>query len=146
MKSGGEQIMMAPAIYMQNGKQYVTFVTGTKIVTYGLNGKKSVTNEKTPQGSGKTDDANHGSHGNKEAPRKQPTQSINAETIYKKSCVSCHGQNLEGGAGPNLQHVGSSMSEADILKQIVKGGGRMPGGLATGDEAAALAKWLADKK
>ena len=53
MKSGGEQIMMAPAIYMQNGKQYVTFVTGTKIVTYGLNGKKSVTNEKLHKVQGK---------------------------------------------------------------------------------------------
>lgn len=144
MKSGGDQIMMAPSIYMENGKQYVAFVTGTKVVAYGLGGNKSVIPEQS-QGSGKNDNANHGSHGNKEKPRKQPAN-MNGEAIYKKSCISCHGQNLEGGAGPDLRHVGSSMSEQDILNQIINGGGRMPGGLVNGDQAKALAKWLAQQK
>jgi alcohol dehydrogenase (cytochrome c) len=145
MKTGGAQIMMAPTIYMQNGKQYVAVITGTKVIAYGLGGKKSVTPEKTPEGSGKNDKVNDGSSGNKEKPKKQPA-SINAEAIYKKSCISCHGQNLEGGSGPNLQHVGTSMTEEQILNQILNGGGRMPGGLVKGDQAAALAKWLAEKK
>jgi alcohol dehydrogenase (cytochrome c) len=144
MKSGGDQIMMAPSIYMENGKQYVAFVTGTKVVAYGLGGNKSVIPEQS-QGSGKNDNANHGSHGNKEKPRKQPAN-MNGEAIYKKSCIFCHGQNLEGGAGPDLRHVGSSMSEQDILNQIINGGGRMPGGLVNGDQAKALAKWLAQQK
>ncbi|MED1470017.1 PQQ-binding-like beta-propeller repeat protein [Bacillus salipaludis] len=145
MKSGGAQIMMAPSIYMDNGKQYVTFVTGTKVVTYGLGGDKTIKQEQSAQEQGKDEKANHGSHGNKEADKKQPA-SINPEAIYKKSCVSCHGENLEGGAGPNLQHVGSAMSEDDIYKQIVNGGGRMPGGLVSEDQAKVLAKWLAGKK
>jgi alcohol dehydrogenase (cytochrome c) len=150
MKSGGAQIMMAPTIYMDGGKQYVTFVTGTKVVTYGLGGNKSVTPSKDPggadpEGSGKTDNANHGSHGNKEKDKKQPAD-MNAEVIYKNSCMSCHGGNLEGGAGPDLRHVGVSMSEEEILNQIVNGGGRMPGGLVDKDQAEILAKWLSQKK
>ncbi|TDK56294.1 hypothetical protein E2K98_26980 [Bacillus salipaludis] len=144
-KSGGAQIMMAPSIYVENGKQFVVYVTGTKVVAFGLGGKLSATPEKSPQGSGKNDDANHGSHGNKEKPKKQPA-SMNAEAIYNKSCISCHGQNLEGGAGPSLKHVGSSMSEQEIEKQIINGGGRMPGGLVDADQAKVLAKWLANKK
>ncbi|MCM3567190.1 PQQ-binding-like beta-propeller repeat protein [Neobacillus mesonae] len=144
-KSGGEQIMMAPSIYVENGKQYVVFVTGTKVVAFGLGGKLSATPEKSPQGSGKNDDSNEGSHGNKEKPKKQ-TANINAEAVYNKSCISCHGQNLEGGAGPSLKHVGSSMSQEEIEKQIINGGGRMPGGLVDADQAKALAKWLANKK
>ncbi|MGF6952941.1 alcohol dehydrogenase (cytochrome c) [Neobacillus sp. B4I6] len=150
MKSGGAQIMMAPTIYMDGGKQYVTFVTGTKVVTYGLGGNKSVTPAKDPggadpEGSGKTDNANHGSHGNKEKDKKQPAD-MNAEVIYKNSCMSCHGGNLEGGAGPDLRHVGVSMSEEEILNQIINGGGRMPGGLVDKDQAEILAKWLSQKK
>jgi alcohol dehydrogenase (cytochrome c) len=144
MKSGGDQIMMAPSVYMENGKQYVTFVTGTKIVTYGLGGNKEVVPEQS-EGSGKNDDANHGSHGNKEKPRKQPA-AMNPESIYKKSCISCHGENLKGGTAPNLEHVGSSMSEQEILNQIINGGGRMPGGLVSEDQAEALAKWLSQMK
>lgn len=144
MKSGGDQIMMAPSIYMVDDKQYVTFVTGTKIVTYGLGGNKKVIPEQS-QGSGKHDNANHGSHGNKEKDKKQPAN-MNPEAIYKKSCISCHGGNLEGKSGPNLQKVGASMSEQDILNQIINGGGRMPGGLVDNDQAKALAKWLSKKK
>jgi alcohol dehydrogenase (cytochrome c) len=145
MKTGGAQIMMAPSIYMEDDKQYITFVTGTKIVTYGLGGDKEINPEKTPEGSGKQEEFNDGSSGNKEKDKKQPT-SINAEEIYKKSCLSCHGGNLEGGAGPALNHVGSSMTEDELYDQILHGSGRMPGGLVNEDEAKVLADWLSQKK
>lgn len=133
MKSGGEQIKMAPVIYMDNGKEYIAVITGgTNVVVYGLGGKKSV-NQKDAGGKlGKT-------HGSESA-------SANPEKVFSKSCASCHGANLEGGIGPNLQHVGKSMSESDILNQINNGGGRMPGGIIRGDEAKAVAEWLAKKK
>ena len=60
--------------------------------------------------------------------------------------MSCHGGNLEGGVGPDLRHVGVSMSEEEILNQIINGGGRMPGGLVDKDQAEVLAKWLSQKK
>lgn len=144
-KTGGQQVMMAPAIYMDNGKQFVTFVTGTKVVTYGLGGKKSLIPEQGKEESGKNDNANDGSSGNKEKGKKQPGNTA-APAIYKKSCASCHGQNLGGGVGPDLTHIGSKMSEQDILNQIINGGGRMPAGMATGDDAKTLARWLSQKK
>lgn len=69
-----------------------------------------------------------------------------AKQVYKKNCASCHGQNLEGKNGPNLQKIGGSMSKADILKQIKNGGGGMPGGLIKGKDAQNVAGWLASKK
>jgi alcohol dehydrogenase (cytochrome c) len=49
---------------------------------------------------------------------------ITLNNIFKKSCISCHGQNLEGGARPHLQRVGLSMYKQDIVNQIINGGGR----------------------
>ncbi|MFC4619526.1 PQQ-binding-like beta-propeller repeat protein [Camelliibacillus cellulosilyticus] len=132
MKSGGAQIKMAPVIYMAGGKEYITIISdGTKVVTYGLGGKPP---SKMPQGKaklGKTETSNVGA---------DPAQ------IYKGSCASCHGANLEGGVGPALNHIGKSMSKQDLLNQIKNGSGRMPGGLIKGQQAQAVADWLAKKK
>ncbi|MFC4619527.1 PQQ-binding-like beta-propeller repeat protein [Camelliibacillus cellulosilyticus] len=147
MKSGGNNIMMAPPVYLdKNGKQFVAFITGgTKIVAYGLGGSKSVPKEQSPKGPEKNSGANHGSSGNKEKPKKQPAN-INASALYKNNCASCHGQNLEGGVGPDLSHIGQTMDEKAIYNQIVNGSGRMPAGLLKGIQAEAVAKWLAQKK
>lgn len=69
-----------------------------------------------------------------------------AEDAYKASCASCHGQDLSGGAGPELTNVGSSLSAADIEDIILNGQGSMPGGLLSGDDATAVAEWLAGHK
>lgn len=69
-----------------------------------------------------------------------------AEDAYKSSCASCHGQDLSGGAGPDLTNVGSDHSAADIEDIIENGQGSMPGGLLSGDDATAVAEWLADHK
>ena len=68
------------------------------------------------------------------------------DKIFEQNCSSCHGQNLEGGAGPNLQHIGGKLSKDAILKQINNGGGVMPGGLIKGDDATKVAEWLSKKK
>ncbi|OEH92213.1 cytochrome c551 [Bacillus solimangrovi] len=69
-----------------------------------------------------------------------------AEKLYQESCVSCHGQNLEGGVGPELTAVGASLSSEEILNIITNGQGSMPAGLLQGAEAEKVAAWLAEKK
>lgn len=72
--------------------------------------------------------------------------SAQAEDAYKSSCASCHGQDLSGGAGPDLTNVGSKLSADEIETIIVEGQGSMPGGLLAGDDATAVAEWLAEHK
>jgi|SRR5690625_165488 len=69
-----------------------------------------------------------------------------AEDAYKASCASCHGDDLSGGAGPALDAVGSDYSADEIEDIIANGKGSMPAGLISGDEATAVAEWLADHK
>src|SRR5690625_3229449 len=69
-----------------------------------------------------------------------------AEEIYKKNCSSCHGADLAGGAGPELDKIGSEMSADEILDVIENGKGSMPPGLISGDDATAVADWLAEHK
>jgi cytochrome c551 len=45
-----------------------------------------------------------------------------------------------------LSDIGSRLSQEEILNVIENGKNTMPPGLSKGDEAAALAAWLADKK
>ncbi|MBO8165470.1 MAG: YqzM family protein [Brevibacillus sp.] len=72
---------------------------------------------------------------------------INPESVFQANCMSCHGQNLEGGMGPALANIGSKYDEKQIA-DIIKNGKppAMPGGLVSAPEAEALAKWLAEKK
>jgi YVTN family beta-propeller protein len=68
------------------------------------------------------------------------------EVLYKKSCASCHGDQLEGNAGPSLKTVGSQLSKKEILTRIQDGKGMMPGGLVEETDAKILATWLSEKK
>lgn len=69
------------------------------------------------------------------------------EAIAMKSCVSCHGGELQGmGNTPALKDVGSRLSEAEILDVINNGRGAMPAGLIKGADAEAVAAWLATQK
>lgn len=74
------------------------------------------------------------------------TAAANGEKIFTQKCSSCHGQNLEGGVGPDLTTVGSRLSQADIETLIKDGKGAMPPGLIEGADATAVAEWLAAKK
>src|SRR5690625_2770437 len=66
-----------------------------------------------------------------------------AEDAYQQSCASCHGADLSGGAGPDLQNVGSSYSAEEIADIIENGTGSMPAGLASGEDKDNIAAWLA---
>lgn len=69
------------------------------------------------------------------------------EEIFQQNCSSCHGGNLEGGAGPALNKVGSKYSAEEIADIIQNGKGTgMPGGLVTGEAQQLLAEWLAEHK
>ena len=74
------------------------------------------------------------------------TTDVDAEAVVQQNCASCHGGNLEGGAGPALEDVGSRLSEEEIHDVIVNGKGAMPPGVIKGEEADAVAAWLAEKK
>jgi YVTN family beta-propeller protein len=83
-------------------------------------------------------------------PKKEDGQTDNAtaeaEGLYKKSCLSCHGANLEGAAGPNLQKVGDRYSKEEIEHIILHGKGSMPGKLLSEKDAKKVADWLSKKK
>lgn len=72
----------------------------------------------------------------------------NVEAIYRQSCLSCHGTDLKGGMGPNLQKIGGKLSEEQIKGIIEKGQGRMPGFASRlkDEQIQELTTWLASKK
>lgn len=84
--------------------------------------------------------------GSDEAQPEETEDSGDGEEVYQESCASCHGDDLEGESGPALDTVGADMSKDEILDQIEEGGDGMPAELVEGDEADAVAEWLADKE
>ena len=70
----------------------------------------------------------------------------NEAKLYENKCSQCHGQNLEGGIGPALDAVGSSLSQEEIEEIIISGKGAMPGNTLKGEDVTAVAAWLAEKK
>ena len=68
------------------------------------------------------------------------------EKIYANNCASCHGNALEGYAGPKLNDIGSKMSKDEILTIINNGAKGMPAGIIEGEDAEKVAAWLSEKK
>lgn len=68
------------------------------------------------------------------------------EGMYKASCASCHGQNLEGGVGLPLDKIGSKLSAEEIVAVVANGQGTMPPNLADPATAEQIAGWLAEHK
>lgn len=85
--------------------------------------------------------------GGEEKSKEEGTSSVvDAEAIVQASCISCHGGNLEGASAPAIDKIGATLSEEEIKDVILDGQGGMPGGIIKGDDADAVAAWLADKK
>ncbi|WP_068775605.1 cytochrome c [Paenibacillus sp. FJAT-26967] len=76
------------------------------------------------------------------------SQTAQAESLYKAQCIACHGTDLGGGIGPNLQKAGSHLSEADVKNILLNGKGGMPAfkGTLSDADIQALSAWLAAKK
>lgn len=74
------------------------------------------------------------------------TASADPQHLYNQKCMNCHGKNLEGAFGPELAHIGAELSKEDIERIILEGQGQMPKGLLKGEQASAVAEWLANKK
>lgn len=73
------------------------------------------------------------------------TEVLSAEDVFKKTCASCHGGDLEGKSAPALTSVGAEYSEEEIEDIINNGKGEgMPAGLVQPDESAKIAEWLAE--
>lgn len=74
----------------------------------------------------------------------EETAAVDAEQVVQQNCISCHGENLEGaGNFPALNNVGSRLSQEEILSVIENGQGAMPPNIIEGDEATAVAEYLA---
>lgn len=84
--------------------------------------------------------------GSDEAQPEETEDSGDGEEVYQESCASCHGDDLEGENGPALDTIGADMSKDEILDQIEEGGDGMPAEIVEGDEADAVAEWLAEKE
>ena len=69
-----------------------------------------------------------------------------AEATFKNTCAACHGADLAGNIGPNLQHIGSKYNKDQIVGIITNGKGAMPPGLLKSPDKEAVAAWLAAKK
>ncbi len=72
-----------------------------------------------------------------------------AEVVYSTSCLMCHGDQLQGGGGPELAHIGATLSQEQIAGIITKGkGAMMPAFKDTlsAAEISNLAKWLSEMK
>lgn len=66
---------------------------------------------------------------------------FDAASFAQAKCVTCHGDNLEGGGAPAL--VGTDLS-ADDLHDIIANGtdGGMPGGLVPADDIDAMVEYI----
>ncbi|WP_170007696.1 cytochrome c550 [Bacillus fonticola] len=68
---------------------------------------------------------------------------LEPEERYQQSCISCHGQNFEGGAGPSLLGVGERYSNEEIQDILLNGKeGGMPAGLVPQEELEPFVEWL----
>ncbi|MEH7416774.1 cytochrome c [Neobacillus drentensis] len=70
----------------------------------------------------------------------------NAADIVGKNCITCHGDQLQGGAGPALTKIGSKYDQSEIENIIKNGKNGMPAGVISGDDVNIVAKWLSEKK
>ncbi len=68
------------------------------------------------------------------------------EAVYRKSCLSCHGDKLQGRNGPELATIGERMTKEEILQVIEEGRRGMPPNIVTGEDAELVAEWLAEQK
>lgn len=81
-----------------------------------------------------------------EAPAGQTGGKFDPEGFAKQTCVTCHGNNLEGNIGPNLHGIGKKISKDEIKNVLKNGKGTMPPGMVPAENVDAMADWVANLK
>ncbi|MBQ0140875.1 MAG: cytochrome c [Kurthia sp.] len=74
------------------------------------------------------------------------TSQADGEKIIQQKCISCHGDKLNNGSAPDISKIGGKLSEEEIADVLENGQNAMPAKLVTGDDAKAVASWLATQK
>ncbi|GAK06451.1 cytochrome c [Geomicrobium sp. JCM 19038] len=64
-----------------------------------------------------------------------------ADSLFEDNCLSCHGDNGAGGSAPAI----AGMDAEAVLQAIEEGPGMMPADLVTGEEAEAVAEYVANQ-
>lgn len=120
----------------------MTALVGIFYLTWAANNEAEHLKHKNSAGS------DHGTPPAAEAPAPADS-SFTADAVWKAqaSCMGCHGKNMEGGMGPNLQTIGGKLDATQIADIIKNGKGSMPGGMIKDDaEIQKLADYLASLK
>ncbi|WP_339147850.1 MULTISPECIES: cytochrome c551 [unclassified Sutcliffiella] len=110
-------------------KYFMAFVLGSSLLTLAACGGGANEDQETTGGGGEF----------------AMVENEEAQQLYQ-SCIGCHGRNMEGASGPNLQKVGSKYNQDEIENIINNGQGSMPAGLVPEEDATVLAEWLAQHK
>lgn len=80
-----------------------------------------------------------------------PDRDVDADAaiqIYRSSCLSCHGDQMQGAYGPELAHIGSDQTKEQIYRTVMNGRRGMPSfeKRLTEDEIITVATWLSSLK
>ncbi|MGM0897777.1 MAG: cytochrome c551 [Bacillota bacterium] len=116
-------------------KQLMTVLFGSVLLLGACGGEEETSPEEPADTGGETEET------------ETETSTVDAEAVIQQNCISCHGENLEGaGNFPALNDVGSRLSEEEILAIIENGAGAMPANIIEGEEAQAVAEYLANQE
>jgi cytochrome c551 len=123
-------------------KSLLAFMLGSSVALAACGGgeEENAANDAAVEETGTETEAPSTDEGTEE------TTASAGEEVYQQSCLSCHGENLEGGFGPALDNAGAEYSKDEILNIIHNGKGQMPPNVVEGEDAEAVAAWLAEKK
>ncbi|MCA1031778.1 cytochrome c [Bacillus timonensis] len=91
------------------------------------------------------DNAKELANGGKET-KNEDVSAASPEEIYQQQCLSCHGADFGGGAGPALIGVGDKYSSEEIQDILKNGKGIMPPNLVPGEKLEEMAQWLIELK
>jgi menaquinol-cytochrome c reductase cytochrome b/c subunit len=121
----------------------LTALVGIFYLTWAADHEHSLNHASNHGGSG----SGGGSNAAAPAPA-DPSFKADALWTAQTGCMGCHGKNMEGGMGPNLQKIGSKY-DANQIAEIIKNGKppAMPGGLIKDEaEIKKLAEYMATLK
>lgn len=73
-------------------------------------------------------------------------KTMSGESVYKNNCSTCHGNQLEGGFGPNIENINEKFSKEELMDIFKNGKGMMPKMLISEDEKEKLTDWIMNEE